>query len=71
MRTNKGKKDKESNRFLRTCLMQGSDLTWDNALELATRWENAYSENESVQSAGLDAEGGDAIAALSDQIEIA
>ena len=51
--------------------MQGSDLTWDNALETAGRWENAYSENESVQSAGLDAEGVDAIAALSDQIEIA
>ena len=55
--------------------MQGSDLAWDNALEfqvkMATRWENAYSENESFQSAGLGAEGGDAIAALSDQIEIA
>ena len=42
-------------------LMDGSDLTWDNALEIATRWENAYSENESVQSAGLVAESGDAI----------
>ena len=69
MRTNKGKKDKESNRFLCPCLIQGSDLTWDNALELATRWENAYSENESVQSAGSDAEDGGAVAALSDQIQ--
>ena len=48
--------------------MEGSDLTWDNALEIATRCENAYSENESVQSAGSDAEDGGAVAALSDQI---
>ena len=68
MRTIKGKKDKELKRFLRSRLLLGSDLTWDNALELATRWENAYSENESVQSVGSDAEDGDAVAALSDQI---
>ena len=68
MRTNNGKKGKELKRFLRSRLMLGSDLTWDNALEMATRWENAYSENESGQSAGSDAEDGDAVAALSDQI---
>ena len=33
------------------------------------RWVNAYSENESVQSAGSDAEDGGAVAALSDQIQ--
>ena len=56
MRNKKGKKDRDLTRHLLFHLMDDTDLTWDNAIKIASRWEMAAGvmdseeeEDESVE----------------------
>ena len=46
-----GKKDKDLNRHLLFYLMQDEDLTWKNAITLASRWEMANPDESDSKSA--------------------
>ena len=48
MRDAKGKKDADLTRHLRFYLMDDTDLTWDNALKIASRWESATAEQRAA-----------------------
>ena len=52
IRNRKGKKDKDQTRHLHYNLHTSEDLTWDKALDVASRWEaaNDYSEESSASS---------------------
>ena len=62
IRTRDGRKDKDQIRHLRYNLQEDDDLTWENALKVASRWE-AANEQESSNEESSDDEPIGAIAA--------
>ena len=62
IRTRKGKKNSDQQRHLRYSLMKDSDMTWENALDIAIRWEGAnegglsHSSSNDSSSASSDEE---------------
>ena len=50
IRTREGKKDKEQIRHLRYHLNDDEDLTWENTLKVAERWEGANDQDSSNSS---------------------
>ena len=66
MRNKKGKKDKDLSRHLLFHLMDDADLTWDNAIKIASRWEMATDvmgsddeEEEEGDNDGVDENAGE------------
>ena len=55
--TRKGKKDADQRRHLDYNLMQDEDLTWDHALEVASRWEAANDASPEPEPGSSDNEG--------------
>ena len=49
MRDQHGKKDREMVRHLRYNLVKDEELTWENALEVATLWELSFSDSSSSE----------------------
>ena len=59
MRNKNGKKEKSLEKHLRYHLVVDTELTWDNAVEAAVRWEMANRMNESSSDDSDDNDGGD------------
>ena len=53
MRDKRGKKNKDLARVLNYGLMEDDDLTWKNAVDIATRWENSH-DDDSTSDSGTD-----------------
>ena len=57
MRNKKGKKDKDLSRHLLFHLMDDADLTWENAIKIASRWEMAAGIMDSEEEVEEDENG--------------
>merc|ERR1712002_990791 len=68
IRTREGKKDADQRRHLDYNLMEEEDLTWEHALEVASRWEAANDVSDESVAAASESEGEEEIMVLTNAI---
>ena len=64
IRNREGRKDSDQISHLRYNLLKDADLTWENALDIASRWEAANDLGENSPSSSSSLEDGDSLDAL-------